>query len=189
MARGCVVHRTVGQEGRRRQIEPGRAALRLLTAAAAITRTASQCDFDGDIDPDKQMMGLQQDYNAYSLDVCKDNCCTDTSCTAYQFQQGFHGQMSCMRGSDGGDLQDSGGMPWQGEAGKGGKDSKGKGGKGGGAADDWADERLYALPSFSSPRQLLPACVAGARARARDRAGAGAKAGAGCLPACLSHSL
>ena len=77
-----------------------RTLLWLLSAAVALTPTATQCDFDGDIDPDKQMMGLVQDYNAYSLDVCKENCCTDTSCTAYQFQQGFHGQMSCMRGCD-----------------------------------------------------------------------------------------
>ena len=48
------------------------------------------------------------------------------------------------------DMQDSGGMPWQGEAGKGGgADSKGKGGSGGAGADDWADERVYALAPFT----------------------------------------
>jgi hypothetical protein len=116
----------------------------MLTGSETITPTGSQdCDFDGDIDPNKQMMGLTQDYNAYSLDVCKGNCCSDSSCTAYQFQQGFHGQMSCMRGPKSDDLQDSGGMPWQGEAGKGGDDdSTGKGGSGRAGADDWAHERV-----------------------------------------------
>lgn len=73
-------------------------------AVATQVRLTSPCDFDHPIDPDKQMMGLTQDYNAYSLDVCKENCCSDSGCTAYQFQQGFHGQMSCMRGPESKDL-------------------------------------------------------------------------------------
>eukprot|EP01043_Picozoa_sp_COSAG02_P048193 COSAG02_NODE_4711_length_5071_cov_293.065567_4_plen_115_part_00 len=76
----------------------------LVAILAQVRPLASQCDFDHPIDPDKQMMGLVQDYNAYSEDVCKENCCNDPSCTAYQFQQGFHGQMSCMRGAESKDL-------------------------------------------------------------------------------------
>ncbi len=151
----------------RRWIGSGKIAL-LVACLAQVRPLASQCAFDHPIDPNKQMMGLVQDYNAYSEDVCKENCCNDPSCTAYQFQQGFHGQMSCMRGAESKDLmvrrpnsvphcrsshrlircrnlrgtmQDSGGMPWQGEAGRGGGDD-GKSTGGSGADDDeWATTR------------------------------------------------
>lgn len=79
-------------------------AFRAVPIALQVRSLASQCDFDNIIDPNKQMMGLVQDYNAYSLEVCKENCCNDPGCTAYQFQQGFHGQMSCMRGDESKDL-------------------------------------------------------------------------------------
>ena len=139
--------------------DPLVAATRLVVVLVALHARplASQCSFDSTIDPDKQMMGLVQDYNAYSLEVCKDNCCSDPSCTAYQFQQGFHGQMSCMRGADSKDLMDSGGMPWQGESGRGGgDDGKGKGGSSL-DEDDWEDSRraTFALAGLFSVYMLL----------------------------------
>ena len=120
---------------------PRSAALWL--AMAVSSASVLGCDFDRTLDPNTQMQGLTQDYNAYSLDVCKSNCCEDTSCEAYQFQQGFHGMMSCFRGPDGGSGQPAGGMPWQGEAGRGKKDGDGKSGGGGGpgGVDEYEDAR------------------------------------------------
>ena len=120
-----------------------RSAAALWLAVAVSSASVLGCDFDRTLDPNTQMQGLTQDYNAYSLDVCKSNCCEDASCEAYQFQQGFHGMMSCFRGPDGGSGQPAGGMPWQGEAGRGKKDGDGKSGGGGGpgGVDEYEDAR------------------------------------------------
>ena len=74
---------------------------------------------------------LRQDWNAYSGDDCKANCCSDevNKCTVYQFSQGGHAY-TCMRG-DSTQTQDSGGVQWTGQSGR-----SGSGAAGGGLGDD-----------------------------------------------------
>ena len=128
-------------------------ALALLTAlfspSSGLPDAGEQeCAFEHELPSTVQVMGLTQDWNAYSGDDCKANCCSDTEnkCTVYQFQQGGH-SYTCMRG-DSTQTQDSGGQVWTGETGR---SSGGGGGSGSGANGDGGslDAALQAMDTFA----------------------------------------
>ena len=104
----------------------------LALGAALLARPSGGCDFENTIDPYTEYYNLNGDWNAFTADDCKANCCADATCTVWQFAQYPMGhQAQCMTG-DSTDYGDSGGIQFQGEQGRGGDPGGDPGGDGGG---------------------------------------------------------
>jgi hypothetical protein len=95
------------------------ASMAVALAATSVLSGVRACDFDNEIDPYTEYYNLNGDWNAFTADDCKANCCNDATCTVWQFAQYPMGhQAQCMWG-DSADYGDSGGIQFQGEQGRG----------------------------------------------------------------------
>ena len=95
------------------------ASMAVALAATSVLSGVRACDFDNEIDPYTEYYNLNGDWNAFTADDCKANCCNDATCTVWQFAEYPMGhQAQCMWG-DSADYGDSGGIQFQGEQGRG----------------------------------------------------------------------
>jgi hypothetical protein len=73
------------------------------------------CDFENDIDQYTQYYNLNGDWSAYTADDCKSLCCSDPTCTVWQFAAYPFGHQAQCNTGDSIDYGDSGGIQFQGE--------------------------------------------------------------------------
>jgi hypothetical protein len=94
------------------------AVLLAFSGAHVAEALGTQCTFTRKMEPHIMYASLSPDAGAKSLSECRSSCCTNATCTTYQWSDAPKTPPKCWIGDSDGTYVDSGGVVWEGASGK-----------------------------------------------------------------------